>query len=74
VLNNEKSLQCFHTASGFCFQPSVSQAGFGLKTKTPALSRQGFFLVDKRFEISNLDLIRDIDRIIKLEEVLFIIK
>jgi len=26
--------------------------------------------VDKRFEISNLDLIRDMERIIKLEEVL----
>jgi hypothetical protein len=40
------------------------------KEKSPALSRQGFFFVDKRFEISNLELIKDMDKIIKLEEVL----
>ena len=41
--------------------------------KEKALSRKrwGFFFVDKRFEISNLDLIRDMDSIIKLEDVLF---
>jgi hypothetical protein len=33
-------------------------------------SHQGFFGVDKRFEIFNLDLIRDMHSIIKLEEVL----
>jgi len=32
------------------------------------LSHQGFFFVDKRFEISNLDLIRDLEEIIKLEK------
>jgi len=36
--------------------------------------QQGFFFVDKRFEISNLGLIRDIDRIMKLEEALSKIK
>jgi hypothetical protein len=30
--------------------------------------------VDKRFEISNLDLIRDMNSVIKLEEVLSIMK
>jgi hypothetical protein len=34
------------------------------------LSHQGFFFVDKRFEISNLELIKDMDRIIRLEEFL----
>jgi hypothetical protein len=31
-------------------------------------------VVDKRFEISNLDLIKDMDRIIKLEEILSIME
>ncbi len=31
-------------------------------------------IVDKRFEIANLELIRDMDRIIKLEEILSIIE
>jgi hypothetical protein len=35
---------------------------------------QGFFVVAESNEISNLDLIRDIDRIIKLVEALSIIK
>jgi len=30
----------------------------------------GFFFVDKRFEISNLDLVRDMAGIIELDEVL----
>jgi len=34
----------------------------------------GFFFVDEEFEISNLDLIKNMDRIIKLEEVLTMIK
>jgi hypothetical protein len=38
------------------------------------LTHQGFFFVDKRFEISNLDLIRDMGRFIKLEEVILKIK
>jgi hypothetical protein len=33
-------------------------------------STEGFFFVAERDEISNLELIRDLDRIIKLEEVL----
>jgi hypothetical protein len=42
--------------------------------KNPASARGGtrdFFFVDKRFEISNLDLVRDMAVIIELEEVLF---
>jgi len=31
---------------------------------------RAFFFVDKRFEISNLELIKDMGRIIKLGEVL----
>jgi hypothetical protein len=38
--------------------------------KTPMLSHQDFFFGDKRFAISNRDLIKDIYRIIKLQEVL----
>ena len=36
------------------------------------LSHQGFFFVDKRFEISNLELIKDMLGIIKFCEVLSI--
>jgi hypothetical protein len=32
-------------------------------------SCQGFFFVDRRFEISNLEIIRDMDRIIIMEEI-----
>jgi hypothetical protein len=35
---------------------------------------QGFFFVDRRYEISNQGLIRDMASIIRLEEVLHIIK
>jgi hypothetical protein len=38
-----------------------------VKEKTLPLSRQGFFFVDKRFEISNLDLIRDMVEIIEID-------
>jgi len=37
--------------------------------KNPSLSQQSFFFVAETCEISNIDLIRDIDRILKLEEV-----
>lgn len=41
------------------------------KTKKPSLlSQQNYCFADKRFEISNLDLIRDMDKIITLGEVL----
>jgi hypothetical protein len=41
------------------------------KNKKPQCIRtEAFDFVDKRFEISNHDLIRDMDRIIKLQEVL----
>lgn len=32
--------------------------------------RQGFFFVDKRFEISNLELIKDMRRVIMLGETI----
>jgi len=41
-----------------------------LVEKALLLSQQGFFFVDKRFEISNLDLIKDIERIFILNEFL----
>jgi hypothetical protein len=41
------------------------------KEKTPPLSRQGFFVVDKRFEISNHELLGDIYQIIKMEEYMY---
>jgi len=50
------------------------QAFDGLSIKKPLATRQGFFFVAEGNEISNLDLIWDIDRIIKLEEALSTIK
>jgi hypothetical protein len=47
------------------FISSPRQAWLGLKNKTPALSRQGLRVVDKRFEISNLSLIKNIFEIIE---------
>ena len=38
------------------------------KTKALAHMCQDFYFVDKRFEISNLDLIRDIKELIKLAD------
>jgi len=38
------------------------------KEKTPPLSRQGFFFVDKRFEISNI--LKDIPELIKVSDAL----
>ena len=40
------------------------------KEKALLLSQQGFFFVDKRFGISNLDLVNGMDKIYKLDEVL----
>ena len=54
-----------------CPRPQASLGLFQIK-KPCCIRSKGFFLVDKRFEISNLDLIRDMDSIIKLEEVLSI--
>ena len=42
--------------------------------KALLLSQQGFFFVDKRFELSNYNLIKDMEKIIRLEEVLTIIR
>jgi len=42
------------------------------KEKALLLSQQGFSFVDKRFEISNLELIEDIQSIINLEAILFL--
>jgi len=47
------------------------QAFDGLSIKKPGATRQGFFFVVEAREISNIDLIRDIDGIIKLEATLF---
>jgi len=43
---------------------------FECQSPSSAVSRQGFFFVDKRFEISNLDLKRDMAKIFILEEEL----
>jgi len=40
----------------FYFYPSHEQAQLGLKIKNPGATRQGFFFVDKRLEISNMSL------------------
>jgi len=44
--------------------------GFGSSTKKAGHFVPGFFFVDKRFEISNQRLVRDMSGIIKLEEEL----
>jgi hypothetical protein len=44
------------------------------KGKALLLSQQGFSFVDKRFEISNLELIRDIVEIMKMEKAFSTIK
>jgi len=47
------------------------RASEGRKEKLLTKIDEESSLVDNRFEISNLELIRDMDSIIKLEEVLF---
>jgi hypothetical protein len=54
----------------FIFIPHLSKLSSVYKQKSPSLSRQGFFFVDKRFEISNHDLVRDMVEIVELTEVL----
>ncbi len=44
------------------------------ESKNPDALLQSFFFVDKEFEISNLEMIRDMDKIIKLEELLSILR
>jgi hypothetical protein len=60
------------SVGSFCFYPSHEQAQLGLKTKIPGPVRrdQGFFFVDKRFEISNH--IKDMIELIKLSDTLII--
>ena len=73
MFHKEKALHPPAASVGsFHFYPSPEQARLGLKTKIPGTFAPGFFFVDKRFEISNLGLIRDIVSIIRLEEVLTI--
>jgi hypothetical protein len=70
VLNKEKALHPPSASAGFCYCKSLQKQAFdGFPIKNPGALRQGFFFVDKRFEISNLDLIRDMIGIIMLEEV-----
>jgi hypothetical protein len=54
----------------FRFHPFQKQAFDGLSTKKPWCSAQRLFLVAECDEISNLDLIKDVDKIVKLLEVL----
>lgn len=72
VLNKEKARPRFAWLQAFLFPSSYrSKLLTSLKTKKPGTFVPGFFFVDKRFEISNLDLIRDIVNMIEMEEVLF---
>jgi hypothetical protein len=54
--------------------PANCVCDLGHQQKKPGAFAPGFFFAAEGNEISNLDLIRDIDRIIKLEEALSIIK
>jgi len=56
------------------FVPRVPQWLTAQIKSLAALSQQGFFFVAECDQISNLDLIRDIYRIIKLQEILSLIK
>jgi hypothetical protein len=49
----------------YCFHSSTSQAGVGLKTKKPGTFVPGFFFVAECDEISNLNLVEDIFKIIE---------
>jgi hypothetical protein len=63
----EKALQPPSASVGsFYFYPSPEQAQLGLKTKIPGTFAPGFFFVDKRFEISNLNMVRDLMKVVEL--------
>jgi hypothetical protein len=65
---NEKS-HCAGHIEDFLL-PTLQKTSFlRAENKNAAYFTPGFFFVDKRFEIPNLDLISDIDRIFKLEEI-----
>jgi hypothetical protein len=50
------------------YSPSRSSLLRGIEIIKPLpFNGKGFFFVDKRFGISNLDLVRDMEEIIKLE-------
>jgi hypothetical protein len=63
------------STSGFCRHKRAALAFFlwqiNKEKARPTVSALGFSFVDKRFEISNHGLIRDMDRIIQFEEDLF---
>jgi hypothetical protein len=69
VLNTEKACPALAEPRAFLF-PSLPEASFrrAVNKKALLLSQQGFFGVDKRFEISNLYM--NIAEIIKLAEIL----
>jgi hypothetical protein len=71
VLNKEKSLHPPAASVGsFCFYPSHEQAQLGLNTKIPGPVRrdQGFFFVAEAGEISNLELVEDLFKILEIIE------
>jgi hypothetical protein len=71
VLNKEKALPRIRTVRGFLF-PSLPNASIcrAVNKKPQRFQRQGFFVADKRFEISNL--LKDITELIKLSDTLMI--
>jgi len=70
-LTTKNPLPCFTGFRSFCFHPSPEQARFALKTKNPHCFRsKGFFFVDKRFEISNREIIKDLIRVVDLEGII----
>jgi hypothetical protein len=72
VLYKEKALLPPRRELRALLFPSLTRASSARSENNKALvlSHQGFFFVDKRFEISNLDLVRDLGEIIKLEKQL----
>jgi hypothetical protein len=71
-LKSKASLPHSGSLGLFVSVPPESKLSSGHQQKASVHLHRGFSLVDKRFEISNLDLIRDIRSIINLEEFLFL--
>jgi hypothetical protein len=71
VLNKEKALDpTSASADLFVSLPLLSKLSSVQKQKIPVFSHRSFFFVAECDEISNLDLRKNIDKIIKMIEVL----
>ena len=58
----------------FLAKSQFMRSSEGIKEKLPIKNDEESSIVDKRFELSNYNLIKDMEKIIRLEEVLTIIR